>query len=94
MPQSFASLPCHVVFSTKHRQPLIKPGLQPRLFQYIGAVLRNHSSPLIAAGGLPDHVHLLLSMACTLSVADAVRIIKSNSSGWVHDELQLPDFQW
>jgi putative transposase len=94
MPQSFASLHCHIVFSTKHRQPLIKSDLQPRLFEYIGGILRNHATPLIAAGGMPDHVHLLVSMGRTIAVADAVRLIKSNSSGWMHEELQMPDFQW
>ena len=94
MPQSFASLHCHIVFSTKHRQPLINAELQPRLFEYIGGILRNHSSPLIAAGGTPDHVHLLVSLSRTLSIADAVRLVKANSSGWMHDELQMPDFQW
>jgi len=94
MPQSFASLHCHIVFSTKHRRPQIAPDLQPRLFEYIGGILRNHSSRLIAAGGMPDHVHLLASLGRTLAVADAVRVVKSNSSGWLHDELALPDFQW
>ncbi len=94
MPQSFASLHCHIIFSTKHRQPLITPDLQPRLFEYVGGILRNHSSSLIAAGGISDHVHLLVSMGRTMSVADAVRLIKSNSSSWIHEELQLPDFQW
>jgi putative transposase len=94
MPQSFGSLHCHIVFSTKHRLPQINPEFQPRLFEYIGGILRNHSSPLIAAGGMPDHVHLLVSLGRSMSVADAVRIIKSNSSGWIHDELQIRDFQW
>ena len=94
MPQSFSSLDCHIVFSTKHRQPQIKPAVQPRLFEYIGGILRNHSSRLIAAGGMPDHVHLLASLGRTLAVADAVRLIKSNSSGWIHDELALADFRW
>jgi REP element-mobilizing transposase RayT len=48
----------------------------------------------VGAGGMPDHVHLLVSLGRTLSVADAVRLIKSNSSGWTHEELRLPDFQW
>jgi REP-associated tyrosine transposase len=94
MPQSFASLHCHIVFSTKHRQPHVTPDLQPRLFEYIGGILRNHSGTLIAAGGVPDHVHLLASLGRTLSVAEAVRLIKSNSSAWLHDELKMPDFQW
>ena len=94
MPQSFASLHCHIIFSTKHRQPLITPEFQPRLFEYIGGTLRNQSCCLVAAGGMPDHVHLLVSLGRTLSVADAVRLIKSNSSEWIHDDLHLPDFQW
>ena len=94
MPQSFASLHCHIFFSTKHRSPLIKPEMQPRLFQYIGGIFRTHSSALIAAGGMPDHVHLLASLARTLSVADAVRLVKSNSSRWTHEELKIPEFRW
>jgi hypothetical protein len=37
---------------------------------------------------------LLVSLGRTLAVADAVRVIKSNSSGWVKDELALHDFHW
>ncbi|HEY2839747.1 MAG TPA: transposase [Pirellulales bacterium] len=62
MPQSHASLHCHIVFSTKHRQPFITPDLQTRLFEYVGGILQNHSSRLVAAGGMPDHVHLLASL--------------------------------
>jgi putative transposase len=94
MPQSFGSLHCHLVFSTKHRLPQITDELQPRLFEYVGGILRNHGCALVAAGGMPDHVHWLVSMSRTLAVADAVRIVKSNSSGWVHDQIGLREFQW
>jgi REP element-mobilizing transposase RayT len=94
MPQSFSSLNCHIIFSTKHRQPQITAELQPRLFEYIGGILRNNASALIAAGGVPDHVHRLVSLGRTIAVADAVRLIKANSSGWIHDEMGFPDFQW
>ena len=94
MPQSFSSLHCHIVFSTKHRQALINADWQPRLFEYLAGILRNHGCCLIAAGGMPDHVHLLVSLSRTLAVADVVRQMKSNSSGWVHRELDSPHFQW
>ncbi|HEY2839748.1 MAG TPA: transposase [Pirellulales bacterium] len=29
-----------------------------------------------------------------MAVADAVRLIKSNSSGWIHHELGFTDFNW
>ncbi len=94
MPQSFGSLHCHIVFSTKERQPFIAPEIQSRLFEYIGGILRNQNSPLIAAGGMPDHVHLLVSLARTTSVAEITRVVKANSSGWMREEVAKKEFQW
>jgi REP element-mobilizing transposase RayT len=94
MPQSFASLHCHIVFSTKNRKPDIDADLQPRLFEYIGGILRNNQSTSIAAGGMPDHVHLLVSLGRTLATADVVRLMKTNSSSWFHDDIGFPEFQW
>jgi REP element-mobilizing transposase RayT len=61
MPQSYVSLPIHVVFSTKNRAPLIKTEWEGRMYEYIGGILREEKSVLLAAGGMPDHVHLLVS---------------------------------
>ncbi len=83
MPQSLAALDVHLVFSTQRRAPMLIGPIRPRLFAYIGGTLRTLSSPLIAAGGVEDHVHLLISLGRVTSVADAVRDIKSNSSRWL-----------
>ena len=85
MQQSFASLPVHLVFSTKNREPLITGELQTRLFQYIGGTLNLRNSPLLAAGGMPDHVHLLVSLNKQLALSDLLRELKSSSSKWVHE---------
>ncbi len=55
MPQSFASLHVHIVFSTKNPAPLIDTELTPRLHEYIGGIARARGSALVAAGGMPDH---------------------------------------
>lgn len=95
MPQSFASLHIHIAFSTKHREPTIAEEIRPRLHEIIGGILREHASSLIAAGGTDDHIHLLASLGRTVSVADALRVVKSNSSNWIHNECpHLRDFQW
>jgi len=85
MPQSFASLHVHVVFSTSNRAPLIDAELGPRLHDYIGGIVRARGSALVAAGGMPDHVHLLCSLGREISVAEALRDIKANSSKWIHE---------
>jgi REP element-mobilizing transposase RayT len=95
MPQSFACLHYHLIFGTKHRQSLITPELEPRLFDYIGGILRGEGGRLVATGARPDHVHLLVSLSREMSVSEALRIIKANSSGWVHKEFHdMAGFAW
>ncbi len=84
---TFTCLNYHLVFSTKHREPLISESWQARLYSYIGGILRQQGSTLLAAGGMPDHVHLLVSIGKSISIAEALRDIKSNSSKWIHDEI-------
>ncbi len=84
MPQSFASLYCHVIFSTKDRETLIVGELSTRIYEYIGGICRETGNVLLASGGMPDHVHLLISVGRQMSVADLVRTIKANTSGWIH----------
>jgi len=59
MAQTLVSLLVHIIFSTKNREPLITPEIEPELFAYIGGILKNHESRLLCAGGTTDHVHLL-----------------------------------
>jgi len=95
VPQSFICMNSHLVFSTKARDPLIGPDWASRLYEYIGGTVRNKGSTLLAAGGMPGHVHLLLSLNKQASVADAVRDIKSNSSRWIHETFaHLRGFAW
>jgi REP element-mobilizing transposase RayT len=95
MPQSLVSLNIHIVFSTKNREPFIDDVLAPRLYGYMGGIVRNTGSVLLAVGGIEDHVHLLVSLGRQVCIADLVRDVKSNSTGWVHDT--FPDraaFAW
>jgi REP element-mobilizing transposase RayT len=79
------SLNVHLVFSTKNRHPFIDRELAPRLYGYVGGIVRNTGSALLAIGGVEDHVHLLVSLGRQTCIADLVRDVKSNSSGWVHE---------
>ena len=95
MPQSFTCLHYHLIFSTKNRLPTISADLQPRLYDYLGGILRSEKSILLAAGGMPDHIHLLCSLSKELAVAEALRIIKANSSKWIHETFpQHRSFAW
>lgn len=94
MPQSFAAIYLHIVFSTKNREPRIDRELQPRLIAYLGGIARGNDCVLLAAGGMPDHTHLLISTARTAAASDVVRLLKTNSSHWLHTEAGRPDSFW
>ena len=95
MPSSYTCLRYHLIWSTKHRQPLISEDIRDRLFQYIGGIIRDDGGKLLAAGGMPDHVHLLADIGKQQSVVEAVRDIKANSSGWIHKTFpQYQSFAW
>jgi REP element-mobilizing transposase RayT len=39
-------------------------------------------------------VHLLCSLPPTVAISDALRLVKTNSSRWVHREGRLAGFDW
>ncbi|HET9183261.1 MAG TPA: IS200/IS605 family transposase [Candidatus Angelobacter sp.] len=82
---TFASI-LHYVFSTKNREPLIAPEMESRLWAYMGGIARTNEIKPLAIGGMPDHVHVLLSLHPSVAVDKAVQLIKSGSSKWMHDQ--------
>ena len=86
MPHSFASLLVHVVFSTKNRMPDLSLELAARLFPYMGGIVRERKGVPLIVNGPADHVHMLLSVPASESIAELLRVVKTNSSRWVHDQ--------
>jgi REP element-mobilizing transposase RayT len=95
MPQSFTSLHYHLISSTKNRVPAVTADMQTHLYKYLGGILRSEKGILLAAGGMPDHVHLLCSLSKELAIASALRLLKANSSKWIHETFpQHRSFAW
>jgi REP element-mobilizing transposase RayT len=65
------------------------------LFEYVGGILHAEGCVLVGAGGMPDHVHLLVSMGRETSPAQAMCVVKANTSRWIHETVPtLPHFAW
>lgn len=92
MAHTFVRNHIHIVFGTRERRPFIKPALEEKLWAYIRGIARNYDTELEAIGGMPDHIHLLVAIPAKLSVADAVRVLKANSSKWMNESGHL--FGW
>jgi putative transposase len=87
----------HCVWSTHQRAPVLTAAIRERLWPYLGGIAREREMTALAIGGVADHVHMLLSLPATLSVAQAMQLIKGNSSKWLREtfpELLRSKFAW
>jgi putative transposase len=92
---SFTSCLMHCVWATKERHPFLKPELQSRLWPYLGGIARENKMKTLVVGGMEDHVHVLLSIPSTLSIAKSIQLLKGNSSKWIHDTFkECGNFEW
>jgi REP element-mobilizing transposase RayT len=95
MSQSFTNLLYHLIFSTKDRRPLITLEYQPRLYDYIGGIIRNLGGISLGIDGVEDHVHVLARLRPDKALSDVLRVLKCNAAGWMHDVFPtLAEFSW
>ncbi len=85
----------HFVWATWDRLPLIKPEVERELLCYISTVFSDDACEVLASGGMEDHVHLLVAIAATISMADLMKHVKGGSSRYMSENLTPGDwFQW
>ena len=95
MAQTYASLYVHFVFSTKDREPTLRADVRPRVWRYLGGIVRNEKMKPIEIGGTADHVHALISMPPTIAPAVVIKTLKGNASKWINEMLGFPTrFEW
>jgi REP element-mobilizing transposase RayT len=94
MAQTFTNLLTHIVFSTKDRVSTIRPELKSDLHAYMGGIIRNLEGQALIVNGMADHVHLLVWLPPTVAIAEALRVLKANSSRWVHESQGRRTFAW
>jgi len=83
---SFVSSLHHCVFATKRREPVLTPAIRERLWPYLGGIARENGMKTLVIGGVADHVHVLARIRPAHSAAQIARVIKTNSSRWVHEK--------
>lgn len=94
MPSTHSSLLYHLIFATKNRENLIDPSWRGRLHEYLGGAVRGLGGIPQGAGGVGDHVHILVGLKPTHRLSDFMRELKKASSIWVSSDLGIKDFRW
>ena len=83
----------HIVFGTKYHIKCISRDRKSRLYAYITNSIKNKKSSRIAINGMEEHVHILVDLHPTVSLADLVKTIKQTSSRWLTETFLLPLFE-
>ena len=96
MPQSFARVLLHVVFSTKERCAYLqRDDFREEMFGMIGHHVGEMGCVPIRAGGWHDHIHLVCGLSRTVTIASLVEHVKVETSRWAKDVKQgSSTFSW
>lgn len=84
----------HLVWATGDRLPIITEALEPELYRYIKAKTRSLNCLFYGIGGMADHLHLVVSIPPSQSIADFVKRIKGSSSRHMNRTFPNQVFAW
>ncbi|MGE0635103.1 MAG: IS200/IS605 family transposase [Bacteroidia bacterium] len=94
MANTFSQIYIHAVFAVKGRQNLIHKW-NDELYKYICGIVNGNKEKIYAINGMPDHIHLLLSIKPDCKLSDLMRDIKASSSKWINTKnFVRGKFQW
>ena len=96
MPQSLARIWLHITFSTEGRRAhLQNPEIREEMFRMLSYVANEIKCPAARSGGWIDHVHILCGLARTITVAQLVEHLKTETSKWIKKRTALlANFHW
>lgn len=84
----------HAVWGTKNRLELIDPAWEKDLYGYIWGKATTLGCIPHAIGGMPDHMHVAISIPPKLSVAILIGRLKGASSHYINQNYADGSFMW
>lgn len=87
----------HLVWSTKNREPMLTQERMQMLQQAFRVVAKDKGAYTHAVGGMPDHIHVAVSIPPAVAVSDYVQLLKGSSSRYFSKQITEPGidpFAW
>lgn len=95
MANTYSQLYIHFVFAVKNRISLIQDHWKKDLYKYINGIIEQQGHKPFAMNGMPDHLHILVSINPKQSPSDLIYHIKRSSSLWINEhKLVAGKFSW
>ena len=89
----YTQLYLHLVWATWNRAPILTPRMRGAVDRCIRADCVRMGVEVVAFGGVADHVHLLVRIPTTITVADMVKQVKGASSHMLTQRMRVA-FKW
>jgi REP element-mobilizing transposase RayT len=86
MANTYAQIYIHYVFAVQNRLGLIQERWRDELYKYMTGTITNKGHKLLQIGGMPDHIHALVSMSPKQSSSDLMADVKRSSSLWINEK--------
>ncbi|WP_318349074.1 IS200/IS605 family transposase [Aquipluma nitroreducens] len=84
MANTYTQLYIHYVFAVQNRLSLINDNWQSDLYKYMNGIIEQQGHKPFVINGMPDHVHVLVSMSPKQAPSDLMFHIKRSSSLWIN----------
>jgi len=95
MANTYTQIYIHYVFAVQNRFGLIQNRWRDELYKYMTGTITNKGHKLLTIGGMPDHVHALVSMSPKQSPSDLMADVKRSSSLWINENrIVQGKFSW
>ena len=95
MSHSLNKIWIHAIWSTKDREPLIKPGIDAILHEFINSQLKELGCSVQAINSMADHIHCLFLLNPQKPITEIIKQIKGSSSHHINQQNLLPGkFAW
>jgi len=92
---SYTKIWLHCVWSTKNRDNIISNSFRPALLSHIREQAMEKGIFLDYINAHKDHVHALINLGKTQTIADVMQQIKGESSHWINKQKVMPfKFNW
>ncbi|MCL2413849.1 MAG: IS200/IS605 family transposase [Bacteroidales bacterium] len=85
MANTYTQIYIHYVFAVQNRSNLIQSEWKDDLQKYMTGIVDQQGHKLLQIGGMPDHIHALVSMSPKQSPSDLMFHLKRSSSLWINE---------
>jgi len=87
---SYTKIWLHCVWNTKNRSNIISNSFRPVLLSHIREQALQKGIFLDYINAHKDHVHALINLGRTQTIADVIQQIKGESSYWINKQNVMP----